>query len=98
MMRIYSRVCEALPFCSTIILPLATGKNAIVGVIVTHIYSICLTELLKSSLGCADIITVLVCHQVNIAKMQIVVNKDSRILVSLPSKEAAHLRNEAWGS
>jgi len=69
MMRIYSRACEALPFCNTIILPLATGKNAIIGVIVTHINSICLTELLKSSLGCADIVTILVCHQVNIAKI-----------------------------
>jgi len=94
MMRIDSRVCEPLPLGVTVILPLATGKDAIVGMIVTPIHPICLAELFKGSLGCKDIIAVLVRHQVNIAKLQIVVNKDSRILMSLPSKEATHLRNE----
>jgi len=97
MMRIYSRVCEPLPLGGAIILPLVTGKYAIVGMIVSHIHSICLAELFEGSLGCTDIITVLVCHQENIAKIQIVINKNRSILVSLPSKEAAHLRNEAWG-
>jgi len=99
MMRIYSRVCEPLPFGGAVILPLATGKDAIVGMMVSHIHPICLAELLEGSLGCTDIITVLVHHQVNIlvAKTRIVINKHRSILVSLPSKEAAHLRHEAWG-
>jgi len=97
MMRIDSRVCETLPFGSAVILPLATGKDAIVGMMVSHIHSICLAELFESSLGRTDVITVLVRHQVNVAKIQIVINKHRSMLVSLPSKEAAHLRNEAWG-
>jgi len=97
MMRIYSRVCEALLLGGAVILPLATGKDSVVCVIVLHIYSICLAELLEGSLGCADVITVLVGYQVSIAKIRIVVNKHCRILVSLPSQKAAHLRNEAWG-
>jgi len=97
MMRIYSRVCETLPLGSAVILPLATGKYAIVGMIVSHIHSICLAELLEGSLGCTDIITALGCHQVNIAKIRIVINTNRSKLVSLPSKKAAHLRNEAWG-
>jgi len=97
MMRIYSRVCEALLLGGAVILPLATGKCAIVCMTVLHIYSICLTELLEGSLGCTDVVTILVCHQMNTAKIRMVVNKHCRMLVSLPSKEAAHLRNEAWG-
>ena len=94
-MRIYSRVREPLPLGGAVVLPLATGKYAIVGVIVSHIYSICLAELLEGSLGCIYIITVLGCHQVNIAKIRIVINKHRSVLVSLPSKAAAHLRSEA---
>jgi len=89
-------VCEALPLGSAVILPLATGKDAIICVTVLHIHSICLTELLEGSLGCTDVITILVCHQVNIAKIRTMVNEHCRMLVSLPNKEAAHLLNEAW--
>ena len=94
MMRIYSRMCEPLPLGGAVILPLATSKNAIVGMTVTHIHSICLAELLEGSLGCADVITVLVCHQVNIAKIRMVINEHRSTLASLPGKEAAHLRNK----
>ena len=97
MMRIYSRVCEALSLGGAVILPLATGKYAIVCMIVLHIYSVCQTVLLESSLGRTYVITILVRHQVNIAKIRIVVNEHRRILVSLSSEEAAHLRNETWG-
>jgi len=97
MMRIYSRACEALSLGGAVILPLATGKCAIVCVMVLHIHSIRLTALLEGSLGCAHVVTILVCHQVNIAKIRTVVNKHRRMLASLSSKEAAHLRNEAWG-
>ena len=96
-MRIYSQICEALSLGGAVVLPLATGKYAIVGVIVSHIYSIYLAELLEGSLGCTYVVTVLGCHQVNIAKIRIVINKHRSVLVSLPSKEAAHLRNEPRG-
>jgi len=96
-MRIYSRVREPLPLGGAVVLPLATGKHAIVGVTVSHIYSICLAELLEGSLGCTCVITVLGCHQVNIAKIRIVINKHRNVLVSLPSKEATHLCNESRG-
>jgi len=97
MMRVCSRVCETLPFGGAVILPLATGKDAIVGVTVSHIHPIFLAELFEGSLGCTDIVTVLVRHQVNIAKIRTVINEHHSMLVSLPSKEASHLRNEACG-
>ena len=98
MMRIHSRAGASLPLCSTVALPLVTGKDAIAGMMVSHIHPICLAELFESSLGCTDVITVLVCHQVNTAKIRTVVDEDCRMLVSLPSKKATHLRNEPWGS
>ena len=96
-MRIYSRVCESLPLSGTVVLPLATGKYAIVRMIVLHIYSVCQTVLLESSLGRTYVITILIRHQVNIAKIRVVINKHRCILVSLSRKEAAHLRNEPRG-
>jgi len=97
MMRICSRACEALSLGSAVILPLATGKCTIVCMTVLHIHSIRLTVLLEGSLGCACVVTILDCHQVNIAKIRTVVNEHRRTLVSLSSAEAAHLRNEARG-
>jgi len=64
---------------------------------VLHIHSIRLTALLEGSLGCACVVTILVCHQVNTAKIRTVVNENRRMLAPLSSKEAAHLRNETWG-
>jgi len=95
MMRICSRACEALPLGGAVILPLTTGKDSIVCVTVLHTHSICLTELFEGSLGRTDVVTILVGHQVNTAKIRTVVNEHCRMLASLPSKEASHLRNEA---
>jgi len=98
MMRTDSRACEPLPLGGAVVLPLVTGKDDIVSVTVMHIHPICLAELFKGSLGCTDVVALLVRHQVNTAEIQTVVNKDCRMLTLLPSKEAAHLCNAAWGS
>jgi len=69
MMRIYSRACEALSLDGASILPLTTCKDAVVGVVVAHIYSVTLTEFLKGSLGRTYIVTVLIRHEMHIAKI-----------------------------
>jgi hypothetical protein len=68
-MRVDTGVGEALIVALAGVLPLPTGKDAIVRVVVAYLYPISAAEILERSFRLADIITILGLHQMDIAEI-----------------------------